>query len=245
MEKSFSTYGLQALLGFPFKDKQAVTKYLIAALFLVFGWLIVPALFLEGWYMRVAKNVMVTKGLGSLPEWDNWGQMILDGLKLVAVVIIYYLPAFILFLISFTLTLVPVVGWVSGGILSWLTYLVAIALTIFVFPAILNMIDKGSFGAAFHFEEWWQNLKANFVGYLVVYLVVAGVTALLGLILQVVFSTVVLLCIVPIVILAVILYLNTIGFAVLGQVWVEGEEKWAAKVAPVKMVPAKKVAAKK
>jgi hypothetical protein len=240
MEKSFNTLGLQTLLGFPFKDKKGVSKYLIAALFLVFSGFIVPALFLIGWYMRIAKNVMVTKTLGDLPEWDEWGRMILDGLKLVAVAIIYYLPALLLFLISFTLSLVPVIGWISGGILSWLTWLFAIAITIFVFPAILNMIDKGTFGAAFHFKEWYANLKVNFVGYLVVYLVVAGVYALLAVILGVVFSTVILLCLVPFVIVGVWLYISTISYAVLGQVWVEGEEKLAAPTVPAKKAVVKK-----
>lgn len=244
MEKSFNTFGLQTLLGFPFRDKKGVTKYLVAALFMIFGGLIVPLLFLEGWLMRVSKNVMVTRTLGDLPEWDEWGRMILDGLKLFAVVIIYYLPTMILFLISFTLSLVPVIGWISGGILSWLTWILAILLTIFVFPAILNMIDKGKFGAAFHFREIWENLKANFVGYLVVYLIVAGVYALLALILGVVFSTVILLCLVPVVLIVVALYISIIGFAVLGQVWVEGEEKVAAAKMPVPTAPVKKTAAK-
>jgi hypothetical protein len=240
MDKTFNTLGLQTLLGFPFKDKRGVSKFLIAALFLIFSGFIVPALFLIGWYMRIAKNVMVTKTLGDLPEWDEWGKMILDGLKLVAVMIIYYLPALLLFLISFTLSLVPVIGWISGGILTWLTWLFAIALTIFVFPAILNMIDKDSFGAAFHFKEWWENLKVNFAGYLVVYLIVAGVYALLAVILSVVFSTVILLCLVPLVIIAVALYIGMISYAVLGQVWVEGEEKLAAPTVTAKKAVVKK-----
>jgi hypothetical protein len=244
MEKSFNTLGLQTLLGFPFKDKRGVSKFLIAALFLIFSGFIVPALFLLGWYMRIAKNVMVTKTLGDLPEWDEWGHMILDGLKLVGVVLIYFLPVMVLFPISLALGFIPVIGWISGGILSWLTYLFAMALTVFVIPAILNMIDKGSFGAAFHFKEWWENLKVNFAGYLVVYLIVAGVYALLALILGVVFSTVILLCLVPVVIIAVVLYISMISYAVLGQVWVEGEEKLASARVPVPTVPVKKVAAK-
>jgi hypothetical protein len=240
MDKTFNTLGLQTLLGFPFKDKKGVSKFLIAALFFIFSGFIVPALFLIGWYMRIAKNVMVTKTLGDLPEWDEWGKMILDGLKLVAVVLIYYLPLFVLFPISFALGFIPVVGWISGGILSWFTYLIAIALTVFVIPAILNMIDKGSFGAAFHFKEWWANFKVNFAGYLVVYLIVAGVYALLALILGVVFSTVILLCLVPLVIIAVALYIGMISYAVLGQVWVEGEEKLAAPTVPAKKAVVKK-----
>ena len=240
MDKTFNTLGLQTLLGFPFKDKRGVSKFLIAALFLIFSGFLVPALFLIGWFMRVAKNVMVTKSLGDLPEWDEWGHMILDGLKLVAVVLIYFLPIMVLFPISLALGFIPVVGWISGGILSWLTYLFAVALTVFVIPALLNMIDKGSFGAAFHFKEWWENLKANFVGYLVVYLIVAGVYALLAVILGIVFSTVILLCLVPFVIIGVVLYISIISYAVLGQVWVEGEEKLAAPTVSVKKAIVKK-----
>jgi hypothetical protein len=244
MEKSFNTLGLQTLLGFPFQDKKGVSKYLIAALFLIFSGFIVPALFLLGWLMRVAKNVMVTKTLGDLPEWDEWGRMILDGLKLVGVVLIYYLPLIILFPLSLALGFIPVVGWISGGILGWFTYLAAIALTLFVFPAILNMIDKDSFGAAFHFKEWWENFKINFAGYLVVYLIVAGVYALLAVLLGIVFSTVILLCLVPVVIIVVVLYISIISYAVLGQVWVEGEEKLAAAKIPVPTMPVKRAAAK-
>jgi hypothetical protein len=159
-------------------------------------------------------------------------------------VLIYFLPVMVLFPISLALGFIPVVGWISGGILSWLTYLFAMALTVFVIPAVLNMIDKGSFGAAFHFKEWWENLKVNFAGYLVVYLIVAGVYALLALILGVVFSTVILLCLVPVVIIAVVLYISIISYAVLGQVWVEGEAKLASARVLVPTVPVKKIVAK-
>lgn len=264
MNKSFSTLGLQELLKFPFRDNRAVGKILIAALFLIVG--IIPPfigwLFLLGWYMRVSKNVIDNKGLGELPEWDNWGQMILDGLKFVGVAILYFLPVILVFVIGYSLMAIPaltsasrtfdpffdyanpqdwagLMPWmagpsIGGAIVVWIGSLLAIAITLFMWPAILNMIAKGKFGAAFHFSEWWANLKANFLGYLVVYLIVMGTTYLISSIFGVLSSTIILICLLPFALIAVKLYMGVITFAVLGQVYLEGEQKLAAPQATVK-----------
>ncbi len=275
MNKTFSTLGLQELLKFPFRDNRAVGKILIAALFLIAG--IIPPfigwLFLLGWYMRVSKNVIENKGLGELPEWDNWGQMILDGLKFVGVAILYFLPVIIIFLVGYSLMAIPTftslsqgfnqpqiygdvdfwanfMPWtvgpsIGGSILVWIGSLVAVAAALFMWPAVLNMIAKGKFAAAFHFSEWWANLKANFLGYLVVYLISMGTYYLIGSIIGVLASTIILLCLLPFALIAVKLYLSVITFAVLGQVFVEGEQKLAVPAASQPTVKAKKAPAKK
>jgi hypothetical protein len=51
---------------------------------------------------------------------------------------------------------------------------------------------------------------------------------------------VILLCLVPFVIIGVVLYISIISYAVLGQVWVEGEEKLAAPTVPAKKAIVKK-----
>lgn len=275
MNKTFSTLGLQELLKFPFRDNRAVGKILIAALFLIVG--IIPPfigwLFLLGWYMRVSKSVIENKGLGELPEWDNWGQMILDGLKFVGVALLYFLPVILIFVIGYSLMAIPaltsatrtfdpffdytnpedwagLVPWmagpsIGGAIIVWIGSLAAIAVTLFMWPAMLNMIAKGKFGAAFHFSEWWANLKANFLGYLVVYLIVVGTSYLIGSIIGVLSTTIILICLLPFALIAVKLYLFVITFAVLGQVYLEGEQKLATPASSQATVKAVRKPAKK
>jgi hypothetical protein len=203
--QSFTTDNLKTLLGFPFQDDNWKNKFLIGSLIVFAGFVIpwIPFFFLYGYLMHIMRHIIVDKGKPHLPAWDDWGKLLVDGLKLMGVVLIYMLPAIVPFMIGFFIMfLVPMLGIplaaVSGEenpevagtvfglltIVSMMGYFVlfglgmALVLAIgVILPAVLgHVVATDDFGAAFRFKEWWAIFRANLGGFLLAYLILIMVS---------------------------------------------------------------------
>lgn len=71
---------------------------IILGLLFMFSFLIVPLFLLYGYVFRVIKASLA--GIEDLPDFEEWGEMLVDGIKLFLVHIIYMLPAMILVIYS-------------------------------------------------------------------------------------------------------------------------------------------------
>lgn len=71
---------------------------IILGLLFMFSFLIVPLFLLYGYVFRVIKASLA--GIEELPDFEEWGEMLVDGIKLFLVHIIYMLPAMILVIYS-------------------------------------------------------------------------------------------------------------------------------------------------
>ena len=89
---------------FVFEDDQWITKILIAAVILLvgvlFSWvlaipLILAFALLSGYMVEITRRVMAGQ-VDGLPEWDDWGALLMDGIKFWVVGIVYALPLIIL-----------------------------------------------------------------------------------------------------------------------------------------------------
>jgi len=69
-------------------------KIIILGLLFMFSFLIVPLFLLYGYVFRVIKASLA--GFEGLPDYEEWGEMLVDGIKLFLVKIIYMLPAIII-----------------------------------------------------------------------------------------------------------------------------------------------------
>lgn len=69
-------------------------KVIILGLLFMFSFLIVPLFLLYGYVFRVIKASLA--GVEGLPDYEEWGEMLVDGIKLFLVYIIYMLPATII-----------------------------------------------------------------------------------------------------------------------------------------------------
>lgn len=69
-------------------------KVIILGLLFMFSFLIVPLFLLYGYVFRVIKASLA--GVEDLPDFEEWGEMLVDGIKLFLVYIIYMLPAIII-----------------------------------------------------------------------------------------------------------------------------------------------------
>jgi hypothetical protein len=73
-------------------------KVIILGLLFMFSFLIIPLFLLYGYIFRVIKASLA--GVEGLPDYEEWGEMLLDGIKLFLVYIIYMLPAIIIAIYS-------------------------------------------------------------------------------------------------------------------------------------------------
>lgn len=85
-------------ISFVFEDQKWIEKILIGGLIGLVP--IVGPLFLLGYMLKLVRNVR--NGVAEpLPEWTDWGDLLIDGLKYAVVVFIWALPLIILYLFAF------------------------------------------------------------------------------------------------------------------------------------------------
>ena len=167
---------------FVFEDDQWIVKILIAAAILLLGvlfsWmllipLILATALLGGYSVEIIRKV-VRGELDSLPEWENWGDLLIDGLKVVVIGIVYALPLIIL---SVCLG-VPIGAFSEDAAgassflslcLSCFALLYAIALSLVYPAAIAFFAAEGDMGAAFRFGEVFGFVRDAIGTYLVTF----------------------------------------------------------------------------
>jgi energy-coupling factor transport system substrate-specific component len=81
-------------LTFVIRSDRWVRKLLAGAACVLFSWLVVPFLLLIGYTVRIAR--VVRSGSGALPPWDHPWQLIKDGFKFLAIMLIWIIPAVLL-----------------------------------------------------------------------------------------------------------------------------------------------------
>lgn len=69
-------------------------KIILLGLFFMFSFLIIPLFLLYGYVFRAIKASLA--GVEDLPDYEEWGEMLVDGIKIFLVKIIYMLPALII-----------------------------------------------------------------------------------------------------------------------------------------------------
>jgi hypothetical protein len=189
------------------EDPKGMNKILIGgglaiatflALFTVIGW-IPLALILIGYGVQLTRNVIAGQQY-PLPEWDNWGERLVDGFKGWLVGFVYSLPAAILQGI-FTVpqyinqvrtamgdttsdgAAIATSGLSSiGGCLAWI---VGIIFSMFSAAAIGRYAATNSLGEAFQFGAVFNLFRQNIGNYVVIALfagIVLNFIAALGLI---------------------------------------------------------------
>lgn len=183
---------------FPMEDQKWVAKLaiggglLLAGFITLIGWIFtVPVIF--GYLVNLTRNV-INGHPQPLPEWDNWGERWIEGIKAIAVSIVYSLPAIVVSLI----TTIP--GSIlsgssnngaatAGGLLSLagscLNFILGILVAIIIPAAIARFAIAGNIGDALKFGEILATVRQNIGMYIVIALFstfVAGFIGAIGLI---------------------------------------------------------------
>ncbi|MFB6126453.1 MAG: DUF4013 domain-containing protein [Halolamina sp.] len=143
-------------LSYPARGDDALGRVVIGGILGFGSVLVVPAFLLLGYLVRVLEQS--ARNVEEPPSFEDWGGLLVDGLKATAVVVVYGLVPFGLLAVSGTVFAGGVVaggetvtGVVGGlGALGLLVSLLATALLYYLVPAALSsMAVQGSFGDAF------------------------------------------------------------------------------------------------
>ena len=242
----FSTRGLSQALTFPFRG----SKFLIACLvtFSAFFIPFVPYLALRGYSFRVMRRVLQEDGQLDMPEWDDWGQFLKDGLRLWGANLVYSLPLLVLWAGVFTLyalfmvTLIAASAGRESDILAAFSVLGTffpilmgvVLLGMMIFQAVLyfflpvinaHLVAKDRFGAAFAVGEWGRVLKANFGGFAILFLLSIGGFFVFMYVFQFLYMTLVLCALLPFVSAAFIAYTTLVVDGLSALLYREGLEQ--------------------
>ena len=149
------------------------SKLVIVGVLLLISFLIIPLFLVLGYMFRVIKASLA--GVEELPAFEEWVEMLVEGIKLLLVYIIYSLPAIIIALISFIslwsslksltyitqangTTVTPDMFFAFFGGTVLIGLIIAGLYSLVIYPimavAIGNMAYyNGEFSAAFRFNE--------------------------------------------------------------------------------------------
>jgi hypothetical protein len=252
MTNSYTGDDLIALAKFPFNDPDWQNKFLIGSLLTLAGYIIpiIPLIFVYGYAFQIMQRIIVEKGSPYLPDWDDWGRLFSDGLKLTGVSLIYSLPIMVLFCGGLGVHFASIIGMVAipqeasadspavilpfvGMGVFFITFGLSMVLALIwgaILPAAIgHMIATNDFAAAFRVREWWAIFKANLGGYLIAYALLLGAWVVLSFAMQILYVTLILCCLVPFIMVGVSMYLIMIGSALFGQAYRAGAEMVASR----------------
>ena len=144
---------LATAFAYPFKDSKWWLKALIAAICNI---TIIGGLATMGYGLRVVRNAAHNK---PLPEWDDWGGLFIDGLRVSALGAGYALPGTLLLVLGIFMSMflgpLGIIAVLVGGILLLLGALRSTIAYMFLVP------EGGSLSDCFAFSTVSAVLKNN------------------------------------------------------------------------------------
>jgi len=236
---SATEFSWKEALSFPFNDKAWPQKFLIGILISLAGLIIplLPALFVYGFFYEIMREVIRSGRIEKLPEWDAWEEKLKNGWRIFLVLALFSLPAVLVWVCSyfaiFGFTAVDIVATSQSDIppgifiiFSYAFFFVGIGVAVllgllgsFFMPAALTHVVAGEkIAAVFNVRGWWQILRRDFWGYLVGYALMLGLLYILAFVGQIMYFSVVLICLLPVFAQVVLLYFGSTSSAVFGYV---------------------------
>jgi hypothetical protein len=247
MATTFSTKSLQRVLTFPFEDPEWKNKILIGVGLSLAGMFvpIIPGLMAMGYMYQIMYRLIVENGDLYLPKWDDWELFLKNGWRLFSVTFVYNLPMVLISVFGFVVYFASMLGMAAQGdtssdpvitimmLVGMGIFFLSIAITIIlwigvsaIMPAVIgHTVAHGSFSAGFDFTGWWKVLKANPGGFLLTLLILSGMLAVIYIVSQVFYITIVLICLIFIIPLIASFYMMLVGGAMIGAAYREGAEK--------------------
>lgn len=176
---------IESAVNYPREGEEAWKTVAIGAVLSLLGFLLVPAVFVAGYLLRVLRASMDDE---RVPVFDEWGDMFVEGLKAVAVIIVYTIVPTLILTVSgvalagaafgdgagsAVLALAALLGFLIGGVL-----LLALA---YVLPvALANLASTERLGSAFAVGGMRATLTSR--DYAVAWLLALLVTVVAGVI---------------------------------------------------------------
>lgn len=198
-------------------------KVLILGVFFILSFIIIGIFFVLGYFLRIIKSTIV--GMDELPEFDDLGDMFIDGVKVLAVIIIYMLILVIVVGVSAYLSMfldatsagiytVPT-SFFALGVTGFIGLILALIFGLFAYIAVVNMALHDEIEAAFRFREILDKIKmigwGKYIIWYIIMLIIVLVVALIGGILSSLFTFIGLIAYLVIYPYFVILFARSLG----------------------------------
>jgi hypothetical protein len=240
---------------FPFKDSDWKGTAVVGGVISLVGMVLFPLLYLlYGFGVRVMRQTIRGEA-PSLPEWDDWGQIIKDTLWYCLVMIAYILPvALIIFTIwtamflLFSLApvmMIPGSGPVSPQAESAMAFMSAfmmivlfgalmigtlLMLPLYFFASVAHTraVAHDSLSSAFEVKQVWMLLREGFANFLVAFLLAYAVQLGISLIATMLAYTIILYCLYPVFLGLGLMYSSLILFSLFGRAYREAQGRLAA-----------------
>jgi len=250
MNGVFSGDNITLLFSYPFKDPAWKKKLLLGFIAALVPFMNIC---LMGYAGRMIKPVADEGRDPFLPEWDDWGGLFIDGLRMLAVTflgilpsLLFVLPAFVIIYASMIVPavmsdsssadipvqvmIIPVLGMLLGGLLALVGSVISMGLGLLLPAALCHVVVKHSLPALFQFREWWAIWRANLSGYLLCMVMAMGLSFAMTIAFQFI-SFLVFVCfpLYFIAVGAVSVYFSLLLYPLFAQVYREGVKKLAAK----------------
>jgi hypothetical protein len=250
---SITTQELAAVCSFPFLGSNWKQKLMLGSVmtFLSLPLLLIPSILIAGYTARILRQVLNSQEL-HLPEWDDWSQLLYDGLRISTVNLIIMLPlimtmiagyslmAFSPLLLSllsgpdaqsgavFTLVMFTTFG---SGIGMLLGMLISLFASMLLPVAITHMIAHDSFSAAFDLRAWWPILRSNLGEFALIATILFGASMLFSMIFQFLIWTIVFCWLLPVISGAFGFTIGLIANAMYARAYREGARRTASSIA--------------
>lgn len=230
-------------IRFPFQEPDWVKK-MAGIVVLFFFWFIpfLPTIIIFGYLAKLIRGIIVEGKEPFLPEWEDLTQMFNDGLKIMGVSLVYFLPVFLLFIVGYGGFFIPVIfteafslsqgaeitsiflGYLLGMGLMGLGMMAGFGLGLIAPLSICQVVAQGEFRAAFQLRQIWQIFKANWSGFLVTYLLLSGGAVFAYYAAQLLIFTVIFCCLYPFLAAGLTAYLSVVGSALFADSYRQGLE---------------------
>ncbi len=164
-------------------------KVIILGILFILSFVIIGIFLVLGYFLRILKSTIA--GIDELPEFDDWGDMFVDGLKVMVVYIIYLLiPGIVivagvvsslasLSVTNTSLATAPPSFFALIGITGIIGYILALIFGLFAYMALANMALYDEIEAAFRFSEILDKIKMIGWGKYILWYIVMWVIALI------------------------------------------------------------------
>lgn len=230
-------------IRFPFQEPDWAKKMAVIA-GLTFLWFIpfLPAIIIFGYLAKLMRGVIIEGKEPFLPEWENLTEMFNDGLKIMGVSLVYFLPVLLLFIVGYGGFFIPVIfaeafslgqgaeiisifsGYLLGMGLMGLGMIAGFGLGLIAPLGVCQVVARREFRAAFQLGQIWQIFKANWSGFLVTYLLLIGGMVFAYYAAQFLIFTVIFCCLYPLLAAGLTAYLGVVGSALFAENYREGLE---------------------
>ena len=169
-------------------------KVIILGILSIISFLIIPVFLVLGYFLRIIKATIA--GSDELPEFDEWGDMLIEGLKVFIVELIYFIIPAIIIIIGTWASLGSLIAAQGAGIASstaifgllggfmLIGVIIAIVIGLIATIAIANMAYyDGELSAAFKFSEIMDHIsQIGWVDYIIWYIVMILIAFVIGII---------------------------------------------------------------